>query len=434
VRPSLTSVLTEHAEYEIKGRRPDIKSTEPAVVFIRGDEDFTEKDDRRMKMAKSVSMYGVKSKAESYMETSEGIKNRVITLKKKVKELKKKSIALHELSDVKAEAAKRLEEISEETTKRRDKRTPPPIIKKIRPIKKKVLWGDISDSDPTDDEEEEDIRGAAPDGLEELIKNAVSDAVKARLEAKNASAEAEETDQILKTMIARSKKAEKELEGLDEPDYEEEEEEEEEDEEVLRMLKREKKHKAHIDEKDRVDQEYVEFKSVGDLRLFMRETYEQLFTNLRDIEERGEVARAQTRIINKIKQRINMYQTYVSMEDCKKFDYSDSDIDNCILQSLIYLTVSVADWLEVESVGDKELLTVLSILLPESLHNKIEENPSGGELKKFVSEVRKYGVSARHANIGILTHTIKNIKDLDPTDPEFEKFNNRIRYFSNTLF
>ena len=186
-----------------------------------------------------------------------------------------------------------------------------------------------------------------------------------------------------------------------------------------------------------IDKEYINFNTKREWRNFLEQAHSQLKEKIDDVENDDNLIRlVSQRIINKIQQRIETYQTYVSMREC---DHNfDNDDDNCILQSLIYLSITIADWLEIQKLGYVEFSTALFILLPEGLQDQIETNPSSQDDEKFTSvfikQLRSYNLQIDNIrSLDVIIAAIKKIKSLDIGDKNFISFNNRVRYFANSL-
>lgn len=186
-----------------------------------------------------------------------------------------------------------------------------------------------------------------------------------------------------------------------------------------------------------IDKEYVNFNTKREWREFLEQTHAQLKEKIEEIDDDEDlVGLVSQRIINKIKERIETYQTYVSMREC---DHNfDSDDDNCIFQSLIYLSISISDWLEVQTLGYVEFSTALFILLPDGLQDQIETDPSSQDDEKFtvpfIKQLRSYNLQIDSVrSLDVIIAAIKKIKSLDVGDKNFISFNNRVRYFANSL-
>lgn len=186
---------------------------------------------------------------------------------------------------------------------------------------------------------------------------------------------------------------------------------------------------------DMIDEEYTAFNNRRVWKEFLQTAHDQLRKKINEVEDDEDLTRlVQQRITNKIKTRIKTYQLHVSMREC---DHNfDDNIDNCILQSLIYLSVSVSDWLETSKIGIDEFQTVLEILLPEGLQEQIKSSSQKDErfTVPFVTNMKKYNIEVDQTKMGIIISTIKKIKSLKPDDENFIAFNNRVRYFANSLF
>lgn len=184
------------------------------------------------------------------------------------------------------------------------------------------------------------------------------------------------------------------------------------------------------------DKNYIDFQVEKDLNYITKAIYEQLNESYKEINNDEDlVKQVSHRITNKIKERIKTYQTFVSMRECD--NYFDLDIDNCILQSLIYLSVSVSDWLETSTIGPDEIKTVLKILLPEGLQDQIDLRPSAQRDEKFslefIKKLKIYGIKVVDKSIDMIIKTMNRVKALNIDDKNFIAFNNRVKYFANSL-
>ena len=184
-----------------------------------------------------------------------------------------------------------------------------------------------------------------------------------------------------------------------------------------------------------IDKEYIDFNTKKGMREFLETARDQLNQQLNEIENDKEIESYVMKImINKIQSKIQTYQTFVSMRTCD--NNFDDDTDNCIFQSLIYLSITVSDWLEVSQLGKDELETTLRILVPESLQKFIDNSDSESDDKfksLFVKGMQTYGLSVDTESLGLVVSTIKKIKALPIDDKRFISFQNRVRYFANSL-
>ncbi|MDD4931693.1 MAG: hypothetical protein PHG66_06140 [Candidatus Colwellbacteria bacterium] len=184
-----------------------------------------------------------------------------------------------------------------------------------------------------------------------------------------------------------------------------------------------------------IDKEYIDFNTKKEWRDFLEEAHDQLKKKIDEVDDDDLSNIVSQRIINKIKERIETYQVYVSMRECD--NNFDDDIDNCIFQSLIYLSISISDWLEVQKLGYEEFKTALLILIPEGLQDQIEYNPSSQTDVKFtgpfIKQIKSYNLQIDSIrSLDIVISTIKKIKLMD-SDKKYLSFNNRVRYFANSL-
>lgn len=170
-----------------------------------------------------------------------------------------------------------------------------------------------------------------------------------------------------------------------------------------------------------------------DVDLFIRKVNISMKKAIEEIENDDSILiSAKQRVLNEIKKRISVYQTYVSNKSCDT--KLDRDVDGCILQSIFYLSVSLTDWFELESIGKEEIKYAMRILLPE----EINISSSGSRNEEFIEEMvkllKKHEMSLQqngHEQLEIFFDTIKHVESMNSSSPEYEKFNNRVRYFSN---
>ena len=193
---------------------------------------------------------------------------------------------------------------------------------------------------------------------------------------------------------------------------------------------------------EKINKEYIDFNTTRGIKEFLKVIYGQLKSKLSEVETDENLKKlVYEKIENKIRERMNSYQSFVSTKKCdknfQKDNLFDIEIDNCILQSIIYLSVSVSDWLETPTIGIDEMTVALKILLPENLHYCIidgdeedDEKFSDVMFKKF----REYKLQiSDDKTISTVLHVLQTIRYLSPDDNNFLLFNNRIRFFSNSL-
>lgn len=187
-----------------------------------------------------------------------------------------------------------------------------------------------------------------------------------------------------------------------------------------------------------IEQEYINFNTRKEWRDFLKVASDQLLEQLKEIDtDESLINLVSQRIMGKIKTRIDTYQTFVSMREC---DHKlDDDMSNCFLQSMVYLSITISDWLEINNLGVKEFKTALQILLPDNLKDFIDYNPiSQDHSRKFTLAfdkcIQKYKLSMDNiSSIDIILSTGNNLRKLDINDKRYIQFNNRLRYFANSL-
>lgn len=179
--------------------------------------------------------------------------------------------------------------------------------------------------------------------------------------------------------------------------------------------------------------------NIGITRRFIEQIESTLKEGIREIEDDPDIKKeTEKRIMNRIKTRISSFQSHISNRKCDNNTF-DNEFDGCIVQSLVYLIVTLTDWLEINYVTSMEFIYALRILLPPDLSYYIK--PSGSSVdEKFkisiVKSLQKYNLKIRsedYDKLDIIPLTIKAIDEIDHTSKEYEKFNNRVRYFANKI-
>lgn len=187
-----------------------------------------------------------------------------------------------------------------------------------------------------------------------------------------------------------------------------------------------------------IEQEYINFNTRKEWKDFLKIASDQLLEQLKEIDtDEFLIKLVSQRIMAKIKTRIDTYQTFVSMREC---DHKlDDDMSNCFLQSMVYLSITISDWLEINNLGVDEFKTALQILLPDNLKDFIDYNPmSQDHSRKFTLAfdkcIQKYKLTMDNiSSIDIILSTGNNLRKLDINDDRYIQFNNRLRYFANSL-
>lgn len=178
-----------------------------------------------------------------------------------------------------------------------------------------------------------------------------------------------------------------------------------------------------------------------EIKKFIREINNTLGQRLKEIDEGTDIkVQTEKRLMNKIKTRIDTFQSYISHKPCDDKSF-DRDIDNCILQSIVYIVVTLTDWLETDRVSSIDIMCALRILLPLELESYIPLKAVNDGDDKFKTEfvkriVGKYKLiikSEDYNKIDIISGTIKAIDKLDPASDQYRKFNNRVRYFARKI-
>jgi len=184
-----------------------------------------------------------------------------------------------------------------------------------------------------------------------------------------------------------------------------------------------------------IDEQYVNFQTKKVWKEFLETVYEQLKEKLEEVDMDEDLTKSVLkRISTKIKTRIDTYQTFVGLRECT--DTFGDDVDNCILQSLVYLVVSISDWLETPTIGEQEMKTALKILLPNSLQDYIHESSRDEDekfIKIFKTSLESLDLRVDKTYLPVVVSVLKKIKSLDANDINFIAFHNRAKYFSNSL-
>ena len=187
------------------------------------------------------------------------------------------------------------------------------------------------------------------------------------------------------------------------------------------------------------EKEYFGIEKKKHINEFMKQLDKSLKESFTEIEDDTTLRTVvEKRAINRIKTKIASFQSYISQKTCDSNSF-DRDIDGCIIQSLIYLMVTLTDWLEVDYITSTDILYTLRILLPSELSSHIPSSSDESDDKfklALVKGLQKYNLKIKgvdYNKLDIITATINSINKLDPRSEEYEKFNNRVRYFANTI-
>lgn len=125
-----------------------------------------------------------------------------------------------------------------------------------------------------------------------------------------------------------------------------------------------------------------------------------------------------------IESRLKAYQQLINE--------TDLDIDESFNKSLLYITICLADWLELSAITENEILYSLQILLPEELIKYTNNNytPSYVSVLWFKNKLQQNNFTYDIKNSLITAFsTLNEIKTLE--DEELiQKFNTRTRYFA----
>jgi len=184
-----------------------------------------------------------------------------------------------------------------------------------------------------------------------------------------------------------------------------------------------------------IDEQYVDFQTKKVWREFLTTVHDQLNEKLKEVDKDEDLTKSVLKTIStKVKTRIDTYKTFVELRECT--DRFGDDMDNCILQSLVYLVVTISDWLETPTIREQEIKTALKILLPTSLQSYIDESSSDQDekfIKIFKTSLENLGLRVDQTYLPVVVSILKKIKSLDVNDTNFIAFHNRAKYFSNSL-
>ena len=194
------------------------------------------------------------------------------------------------------------------------------------------------------------------------------------------------------------------------------------------------------------EKEYVKFEEKTHVTKFLSSVEQTLSEKIKEIEDADDIKEMVEKKLSKvIKNRIGSFQTYISQKKCVT-EVFDNEIDGCIIESLIYLLVTLTDWLEVNYITSMEINYVLRILLPAELSSYIvksdnewskEEDSNELKFKMLLTKrIQKYNLKFKKDafdDTSVIYKTLKSIDKLDHDSEKYKKFNNRVRYFANNL-
>lgn len=150
---------------------------------------------------------------------------------------------------------------------------------------------------------------------------------------------------------------------------------------------------------------------------------------LKDIREEDILKKSKENALFLLKRRVEENVKYVSNIEGERVLYDD-DFDNCFMNAVIYLLVTVSDWLET-IIGEDEIKVVISILLPEDKKIHIDKTISDDNetFNKFLSQQLEInGVEYDSGYFYLISETLKSINQ----NVEIrEMINNRVRFFSD---
>lgn len=161
-----------------------------------------------------------------------------------------------------------------------------------------------------------------------------------------------------------------------------------------------------------------------DIFLFNSKSFDK---RIEEIEAQDLEEEVQERYASVIKARIRGYQMFVTQEK-----EVSKEIKELFLRAVAYVSISLADWLEVQ-VGRTEVIYALRIILPSELNNFITEVDSDEKIQEeFSLLISAFNLQTSSVG-GILQGTLDSIEEISAQSKEYQRYDNRIRFFANNF-
>ncbi len=141
-----------------------------------------------------------------------------------------------------------------------------------------------------------------------------------------------------------------------------------------------------------------------------------------------------------ILKKIDQYQTYILEQKCPNVNFND--LQGCLFQSLIYLTLKIQDWTDDIVINNNEILYAFKILLPYEVDISIptpELNDDDAMKFKtlFVKEIKNNNFKISLSGYNSLDIVLNMFRYLTITLKHntvlHKKYINRLKYFSQSI-
>lgn len=141
---------------------------------------------------------------------------------------------------------------------------------------------------------------------------------------------------------------------------------------------------------------------------------------------------------NDIQEKIELSQVNIlSKNNCVNHGFNVA-IHNCILNSFVYVMISLSDWLELDTMTKSEIITSVNIIVPYNLHERLnfDLDFDDGIINKIIRDAfvsRQFDISTDNCKLlsGVFDQIIKLLDSVD--DVMFMKLTSRILFFSNNV-
>lgn len=166
-------------------------------------------------------------------------------------------------------------------------------------------------------------------------------------------------------------------------------------------------------------------------RLKENNTLEKFINILNQMDDEDMLKKANEISYKLLKKRVDENVNYISHMETSKVMNND-DFNNSFMNSILYLLITISDWLEV-SVGEDEIKLAISIILPSDLKISIDKSISEDDDKinqYLMQQLEINGVGYDNDYFYMINETLKSI---NKNEKIREQINNRVRFFSDNL-